>query len=172
MRKGKHQFNLHSEEPEDFEFFDPEVSEEEMLARTTRGRPRLTERDTRRNAGVKQLLSNITPGLPINADPLETSCEPSSFSSLIKCAMRDLDAPHLSLLEEIRQAWPRLLPRQITDIAYPGRFANGILFVYAENSVRLHELRRFHMRDIKEAVRQFEGADKVRQIKLQVGAHD
>ena len=51
----------------------------------------------------------------------------------------------------------------------PGKFQNGILFVYVRNSVDLFHLRRTDLPAIERAVKAFAGDVLVRQVRLMIG---
>mgnify|MGYP003593532985 CR=1 FL=1 len=73
-------------------------------------------------------------------------------------------------LDELNQPWPTLVAPEVSSVARPGKWDNGILYVYVTNSVKLFELRRTHLKRIEQAVRAFAKDDRVKHVRLMVNA--
>jgi hypothetical protein len=171
MFKGKHLFSAPSDssdnEPSDFA---PVPAESLYRAEPTHVRRQLTPRDQARNCGVKKLFDNIIPGLPIDADPSETRQEPQKFSDLIEKTLKKLNITDSPWLDELAQAWPTLVPPEVAKVTRPGKWDNGILYVYVTTSLHLFEIRRAHLKRIEQSIRAFAGDDRVRQVRLMVNS--
>ncbi len=170
MSKGKHPF----EEPADFNSetidFGGQPDETAFQAKPTPARRQLTPRDIDRNRGVRALFNHVIPGLPIDADPPETRQEPEPFSALIEKTLKRLNITESPWLDELTQAWPRLVPPEVAKVTCPGKWDAGILYVYVTSSMHLFEIRRAHLKRIEQAVRGFAGDDRVRQVRLMVNS--
>lgn len=169
MRNGKHLFK---ESPE-FKVVMPDscvaVPDDDAFHFTPPKKQRpLTPRDQVRNLGVRQLFDRIIPGLPIDADPPETRQEPQPFSALIEATLKRLNIDESPWLNDLSQAWPRLIPDEVAKVTCPGKWDNGILYVYVTSSMHLFEIRRAHLKRIEQAVRAFAGDDRVKHVRLMV----
>jgi len=136
----------------------------------TPARRQLTPRDAEANERVKTLFDRIVPGLPIDTDPPETRRTAEPFSSIIEKTLKRLHIDESPWLDELAAAWPKLIPPEVAAVSRPGKWDNGILYVYVTNSVKLFELRRAHLKRIEQAVRSFAGDTCVKQVRLMVNA--
>ncbi len=171
MSKGKPLF----EEPDDTGEepsgdFEAAPDATDYLIVPTPARPQLTPRDLDHNRGVSRLFGRVMPGLPIDADPPEIRREAEPFSALIEKALKRLKIDASPWLDELAQAWPSLVPPDVAKAARPGKWEDGILYVYVASSTRLFEIRRQYLKHIEEAVRAFAGDGRVRQVRLLVNA--
>lgn len=133
-------------------------------------RRELTPRDVAHNRNVKALFDHIVPGLPIDADPPETRREAEPLASVIEKTLKRLKIDASPWLDDLTAAWPTLVPPEVAKSARPGKWDNGILYVYVANSVKLFELRRTQLRNIEQAIRRFAGDGRVKQVRLLVDA--
>ena len=151
-------------------FFDAPPSESDYTANPTEGRKQPTPRDIERNRRVGELFNRVIPGLPIDPDLPELRQDPEPFAQLIERTLKHLNIDESPWLDDLNRAWPTLLPPEVTQSARPGKFADGILYIYVTSSVKLFELRRTRLRDIERIVRAFPGGDRVRHVRLMVNA--
>ena len=170
MHKGKHPF----EKPSDFEAEAADLrglpDEASFRTEPNAVRRELTPRDLARNRGVKALFEHVIPGLPIDADPPETHQEPEPFSALIEKTLKRLNIKESPWLDELMKTWPSLVPPEVAKVSRPGKWDNGILYIYVTSSLHLFEIRRTQLKRIEQAVRAFAGDDRVRQVRLMVNA--
>ena len=157
-------------EPDEPEFFDAPLSENDFTAKPTEGRRQLTPRDIERNRRVDELFHRVVPGLPIDPDLPELRQDPEPFSLLVERTLKHLKIDESPWLDDLNRAWPALVPPDVAQAARPGKFADGILYIYVTSSVKLFELRRTRLRDIERIVRAFPGGDRVRHVRLQDNA--
>jgi hypothetical protein len=142
---------------------------EAYYAHTGGGRNELTPRDIARNQGVDRLFDAITPGLPIDVDPGETHADPQRISDTVEALVKKLRLSASPWIDELTAAWPKLVPPEVSKFAYPGKWDDGILYIYVSNSVHLFEIRRVYQRKIEAAIRGFaDGQMEVRQVRLMV----
>ncbi len=150
--------------------FSPAPDEAAYRIAPNAGRRRLTPRDVETNDRVKTLFDRVQPGLPIDADPPETRRDAEPFSLIIERTLKRLHIEESPWLDERCAAWPKLVPSEVAKVARPGKWDNGILFVYVTSSLKLFELRRTQQKRIEQAVRAFAGDNRVRQVRLMVNA--
>lgn len=143
----------------------------DFYARTNTARRSLTENDQKRNAGVDHLFQVITPGLPIDTDPSETRTEASALAAPIDAILKRLKINANPWLEELAAAWTTIFPPEISSCTAPGKWDQGILYIYVTSSIRLFELRRTKWKYIEETIRTFAGDRiRIRQVRLMVNA--
>ena len=143
---------------------------EAYYARTGGGRNELTSRDIARNQGVDRLFNAVTPGLPIDVDPEETHADPQRISDTVEALVKKLHLAASPWIDELTASWPKIVPPEVSNFAYPGKWDNGILYIYVTSSLQLFELRRQHLKRIEQAVRAFAGDGRVKHVRLMVNA--
>jgi hypothetical protein len=62
------------------------------------------------------------------------------------------------------------VPPEVAKVSHPGKWDNGILYIYVTSSLQLFELRRQHLKRIEQAVRAFAGDGRVKHVRLMVNA--
>jgi hypothetical protein len=72
-------------------------------------------------------------------------------------------------LERLAAEWPSVAGAATAAKCRPGKFHNGILYVYVRNSVDLFNIRRNDLPALERAVRTFAGDVPVRQVRLMIG---
>jgi hypothetical protein len=72
-------------------------------------------------------------------------------------------------LERLAVEWPVVAGAAAAAKCRPGKFHNGILYVYVRNSVDLFNIRRTDLPAMERAVRAFAGDVPVRQVRLMIG---
>jgi hypothetical protein len=150
--------------------FTPPPSEDDYAVKPSAKRREPTEGDRARNRGVAKLFARVKPGIPIDAGAAELRYDPPPFAALVERVLKKLNIQESPWMDELNRAWPALVAPGVARDARPGKFADGILFVFVTSSVRLFELRRSSLRDIERAVRAFPGGERVRQVRLMVDA--
>ena len=170
MLESKHLFEYDPEKAREMKAIYGSSSGEEraMQSHRHRGRRTLTEADHQHNRNVHTLFNNIIPGLPIDADPPELYHDPEIMENMILKAMKKLDINVRDWIEDLKDAWPEILPPDITTKTQPGKCENNILFIYVRSSVELFDLRRTKLKIIEKAVREFAPDKNIRHVKLMV----
>ncbi|MBP5226492.1 MAG: DUF721 domain-containing protein [Kiritimatiellae bacterium] len=131
----------------------------------------LTANDLKRNAGVSRLFDAITPGIPIDTDPSEIRTEAERIAQPIETLLKKLNIDASPWIADLAEAWPTLVPEAVARYTVPGKWDQGILYVYVSSSMRLFEIRRQHLKTIEEAVRRFAGDRfRVKQVRLMVNS--
>jgi hypothetical protein len=72
-------------------------------------------------------------------------------------------------LERLAVEWPAVAGAATAAKCRPGKFHNGILYVYVRNSVDLFNIRRTDLSALERAVRAFAADVPVRQVRLMIG---
>ena len=96
-------------------------------------RRRLRDRTAR-----KRLADRVTPGLPVDADPVETRVPTPCVGTLMDGLLGDLLTEKNAFFDNVCAQWPTLFP----DLpARPGRYQDGHLFIYVRTAGQLFALR-------------------------------
>lgn len=107
--------------------------------------------------------------LPLDADAPEYRRDPAPMRALVETVIRRLNLPGQELWrEELDAVWQRVVPAAIAAAIHPGKWEQGVLYLYVANSTQLFEIRRLHLRTIEALLRQRFGPTRLRQVRLQV----
>ena len=102
-----------------------------------RNHPELRRR-LRDRAARKRLADRVTPGLPVDGDPVETRVPTPTVGTLMDGILGDLLAEKSVFFDSVCAQWDTLFP----DIpARPGRYQDGHLFLYVRTAGQLFALR-------------------------------
>lgn len=102
-----------------------------------RNHPELRRR-LRDRAARKRLADHVTPGLPVDGDPVETRVPTPTVGTLMDGILGDLLAEKSVFFDSVCAQWDTLFP----DIpARPGRYQDGHLFLYVRTAGQLFALR-------------------------------
>ncbi|MDD4102216.1 MAG: DciA family protein [Kiritimatiellae bacterium] len=170
MRKGKHQFDSAEEPAPENVFFDSKDDDSAFCVRKSAVRRELTERDKRHNRGVRRLLNNVIPGLPIDHDPPETRQAPENMAGVVEKIKARLKIKESPWMNRLTEAWPDMVPPGVAKVARPGKWDNNTLYIYVDSSPHLFEIRRAHLKNIEKAVKALVGGDRVRHVRLIVNS--
>lgn len=105
--------------------------------RTKSGTPE-ARRLARDRANRSRLADRIIPGLPIDADALETRVPANPVGSMFNHLLEDLLVEANPFFDAVCEQWPALFPE---SPARPGRWQNGRLFLYVHSAGQLFALR-------------------------------
>lgn len=174
-KKALQRFDQEAEfDDEEFDYDDQdlvyEATPEQYLVTPTQKRRELTARDEARNQKVEQLFHNLLPGVPLDADPHELRQDPTPFEDVLGTLLQQLKISETPWMKDLDAAWSDLVTPEVAQVARPGKLVNGVLYVYVTSSIKLHELRRTHLRKIERAVKQFAGKGRVRHVHLMVNS--
>ncbi len=102
-----------------------------------RNHPELRRR-LRDRAARKRLADRVTPGLPVDGDPVETRVPTPTVGTQMDGILGDLLAEKSVFFDSVCAQWDTLFP----DIpARPGRYQDGHLFLYVRTAGQLFALR-------------------------------
>ena len=119
-----------------------------------RNHPELRRR-LRDRAARKRLADRVTPGLPVDGDPVETRVPTPTVGTLMDGILGDLLAEKSVFFDRVCAQWDTLFP----DIpARPGRYQDGHLFLYVRTAGQLFALRP-KLPKIKKELLQLRAAD-------------
>ena len=86
----------------------------------------------------KRLDDRVTPGLPVDADPVETRVPTPRVGALMDDLLGDLLKEKSTFFDSVCAQWTTLFP----DLpARPGRYQDGHLFLYVRTAGQLFALR-------------------------------
>ena len=76
--------------------------------------------------------------------------------SLVDSVVRRLNLPAQDLWrEELDAVWKKVVPPAVASAVRPGKWENGVLYLFVANSAQLFEIRRLHLRIIETALRRY-----------------
>lgn len=102
-----------------------------------RNHPELRRR-LRDRAARKRLADHVTPGLPVDSDPVETRVPTPRVGALMDGLLGDLLTEKSAFFDAVCAQWKTLFP----DLpARPGRYQDGRLFIYVRTAGQLFALR-------------------------------
>ena len=143
----------------------------DFYAHTSSKRRTLTENDLLRNAGVDRLFNSLIPGLPIDTDPTEIRTQAEQICHPLEKILKKLKINCSPWIDELTAAWPMILPAEIAKYTSPGKWDQGILYIYVSSSLRLFEIRRMYLKKIEQTIRGFaQERVTIRQIRLMVNS--
>lgn len=107
--------------------------------------------------------------LPIAPEVYERRRPPEKpMSVAIDAVLKRLGIEASPWLERLAEAWPELAG-PVAQKCKPGKFVDGILYVYVANSIDLYTIRRSALPALERAVKEFAGDVEVRQVRVTVG---
>lgn len=96
---------------------------------------RILERDV---SARRRFAAHLTPGLPVDADPVELRHAVPGIGGLMKAMADELLVVRNPFFDAVSAQWDSLCPG---IAARPGRFENGRLFLYVRSSAALFAIR-------------------------------
>ena len=109
------------------------------------------------------------PVLPEDADHPGRRRDPTPMRALIEQTVKKLKLPDQELWrEELAQVWAQVVPAQFATVVRPGKWENGVLYLFVTNSARLFELQRFHLKKIETGLRQHFETTRLKQVRLMI----
>lgn len=122
------------------------------------------KRLTRDRAARNRLSARLIPGLPVDADAVETRVKTPRVGMLFPALVADLTEVHEPFFDTVCENWARLYP----DFpAKPGRYHDGRLFLYVRTSGLVFSLRS-KLPKIKKALATLPGAPRRFSVHLEV----
>ena len=143
--------------PEDMRGSDgPSLVEKELEVR----------RRQRDAAARRRLADHLVPGLPVDADALETRVKVPRVGSLLDTLVAGLTETKEPFFDTVLDNWPRICP----DFpGRPDRFQDNRLFLYVRTSAQVFSLRA-RLPKVKKLVAALPGAPKRFTVHLEVHA--
>ena len=107
--------------------------------------------------------------IPEDADPPGRRREPTSMRALVELTVKKLKLPDQELWrDELAQAWLQVVPPQFATVVRPGKWENGVLYLFVANSARLFEFQRFHLKTIETSLRRHFDATRLKQVRVMI----
>ena len=124
-------------------------------------------RRRQRDAAARRRLSDrLLPGLPVDADALETRVKVPRVGFLLDTLVAGLTETKEPFFDTVLENWPRICP----DFpGRPGRFQDNRLFLYVRTSAQVFSLRT-RLPKVKKLVAALPGAPKRFTVHLEVHA--
>lgn len=94
---------------------------------------------------------------------------PKTAASLTKGLVERLNLSQKQSDTEIPKVWASAIDPRITAHAQPTGLRNGTLFVTVDNNVWLHEIIRYHKREILSRLQTSFGKQKIQKISFRLG---
>lgn len=123
------------------------------------------KRIARDRAAWKRLSDRLIPGLPIDADVLETRVNTSQVGQLLPNLVAKLTEVHEPFFDTVCDNWEKIVPEKFT--AKPGRYCDGHLYFYVHNSGMVFSLRS-KLPKVKKLLMTLPGAPKKISLHLEV----
>lgn len=96
---------------------------------------RIFERD---RAARRRLAARVTPGLPVDGDPMELRHPIPELGGVMRTVVNNLLVEKNPFFDVVCARWSELFP---SCAARPGRFQDGRLFLYVRSSGQVFSLR-------------------------------
>jgi hypothetical protein len=121
-------------------------------------------------AAEEELLDLLAPEpLPEDADHPGRHREPTPMRALVEQTVRRLKLPDQDLWrEDLSHVWSQVVPPEFATVVRPGKWENGVLYLFIANSARLFEFQRFHLRKIEAGLRQHFDATRLKQVRVMI----
>ncbi len=109
------------------------------------------------------------PGLPLDSDPPRRRRAPDQLKQTLQTVLRHwhIDLPHLPL-DTLTASWADIVGPDLATRVRPGKLQSGILYLYADTSTEIFEIRRFKLRHIEARIRAIPEFRAIRQLRLQL----
>lgn len=95
--------------------------------------------------------------------------QPKTAASLTKRLVERLNLSQKQSDTEIPKVWASAIDPRVTAHAQPTGLRNGTLFVTVDNSMWLHEIIRYHKREILSRLQTSFGNQKIQRISFRLG---
>ena len=107
--------------------------------------------------------------LPRDPDAPARSREAVPMQALVEQVLRRLKLPDQELWrEELAAVWAQVVPPELAAVVRPGKWEQGLLYLFVPNSARLFEVQRFHLKTIEAKLRLHFDAARLKQVRVMV----
>lgn len=107
--------------------------------------------------------------LPEDADHPGRHREPTPMRALVEQTIKRLKLPDQELWrDELAKVWAQVVSPELANTVRPGKWENGVLYLFVANSSRLFELRRFHLKKIEAGLRRHFDATRLKQVRVMI----
>ncbi len=127
-----------------------------------------SQRPNRPSRGRSQILAAWR-GMDLSEAETLRRYHPKTAASLTKSLVERLNLSQKQSDTEIPKVWSNAIDPRVTAHAQPTGLRNGTLFVTVDNSVWLHEIIRYHKREILSRLQTSFGKQKIQRISFRLG---
>jgi len=107
--------------------------------------------------------------MPEDADAPARRREPTPMRALVEQTVKRLKLPDQELWrDELAKVWAQVVSPELATTVRPGKWENGVLYLFVANSSRLFELQRFHLRKIETGLRRHFDATRLKQVRIMI----
>ena len=107
--------------------------------------------------------------IPEDADHPGRRRDPTPMRALVEQTLKRLKLPDQNLWqEELAQVWSKVVPPAYATVLRPGKWEQGVLYLFVSNSARLFEIQRFHLKGIEAGLRKHFDATRLKQVRLMI----
>jgi hypothetical protein len=109
------------------------------------------------------------PPLPEDVDHPGRRHDPAPMRALVEQVLRRLDLPaRAAWEEELAAVWGQVVPAQVAAGVRPGKWEQGVLYLFVADNTRLFEIQRFHLRGIEAGLRKHFDAARLKQVRVMI----
>lgn len=126
------------------------------------------QRPNRPSRGRSQILAAWR-GMDLSDAEALRRYQPKTAASLTKRLVERLNLSQKQSDTEIPKVWASAIDPRVTAHAQPTGLRNGTLFVTVDNSMWLHEIIRYHKREILSRLQTSFGNQKIQRISFRLG---
>ncbi len=126
------------------------------------------QRPNRPSRGRAQILAAWR-GVDISEEEKLRRYRPKTAADLTKSLIERLNLKQKQSDTEIPKVWANSIDPRITAHAQPTGLRNGTLFVTVDNSMWLHEIIRYHRREILSRLQNSFGNQSIKKISFRLG---
>ena len=126
------------------------------------------QRPNRPSRGRSQILAAWR-GVDLSDEEKLRRYRPKTAASLTKGLTERLNLSQKQSDTEIPKVWTNAIDPRVTAHAQPTGLRNGTLFVTVDNSMWLHEIIRYHKREILSRLQTSFGKQKIQKISFRLG---
>lgn len=110
-----------------------------------------------------------TGALPVDADAPEKRKEPTPLKSCIDYVLAKYDVFVDSLTDDLTREWATIVSPELAKLVRPGKYEDGILYLYVQTSMQQYQVRQFRMREIEKALEPYNTPlHPIKQIRLMI----
>jgi predicted nucleic acid-binding Zn ribbon protein len=135
----------------------------------TRPKPQTNQQRPNRPSYGRSSVLAAWRGVDLSEEEKLRRYRPKTAASLTKNLIERLNLKQKESETEIPKVWASSIDPRVTAHAQPTGLRNGTLFVTVDNSVWLHEIIRYHKREILSRLRNSFGEKAIQRISFRLG---
>ena len=135
----------------------------------TRPKPQINQQRPNRPSRGRSSILAAWRGVDLTEEEKLRRYRPKTAASLTKNLIERLNLKQKESETEIPKVWASSIDPRVTAHAQPTGLRNGTLFVTVDNSVWLHEIIRYHRREILSRLQNSFGEKAIQKISFRLG---